>query len=144
MARLPLATGQPTPGYPPPVDPDADDMPNAEEFIQGQLGPVQEFTSETVALPPPAAPPNLTAPPRHPRMSISRGLPNALGVTYDHTTDDCYYLNASWKKGCCMRQGNEPCRFLGGNQGVCDIYESIESVDGRQGHLPRKFRRFGE
>lgn len=55
--------------------------------------------------------------------------PNGAGVTYVEGTDDCFHCNPGWRNGCCTKQGNQPCQFLGGNQALCKLYTSKGPVD---------------
>ena len=54
--------------------------------------------------------------------------PNGCGVIYDPLKDNCFHLNAGWKRGVCTIQGNSPCPFLGGNQGECPQFVSKEEI----------------
>jgi hypothetical protein len=60
---------------------------------------------------------------------------NDLGLKVESREDDCFHLNASWKGGTCIEQGNIACPFLGGNQGQCQLYRSRQN--------PPTRRRFG-
>lgn len=63
-------------------------------------------------------------------------LPNQAGVAFNPDTDNCFHLNASYRNGTCIVQGNAPCPFLGGNCGDCDLYTDRASEHERREGLP--------
>ena len=67
----------------------------------------------------------------HPKIPHSSGEQNTLGLRYDHRFDDCHWLCATWKGGCCTAKNFMPCPFLGGNQAKCKGYERFMSMEER-------------
>lgn len=63
--------------------------------------------------------------PLYPGMPKSMGIPNQLGLIYDHTKDGCFHLDCGSANGTCTLRGhNSPCEYLGGNQPNCSLYQS--------------------